>query len=127
MDQAKLVKLPRFLRRLAAACLLPGLPARAQVPPILSYQGRIANLADVRLRVWFDDGVDGSQLLTPDQRFAPAGYAMGVTGGAITAAKLAPGAVGAGQLAPGFTLGGTTTINNSILPATSGAGAGVIS
>ena len=32
--------------------------------------------ADVRLRVWFDDGVNGSQLLTPDQRIAAVGYAM---------------------------------------------------
>lgn len=32
--------------------------------------------SDVRLRVWFDDGVNGSQLLTPDQRIAPSGYAM---------------------------------------------------
>ena len=40
---------------------------------------------DVRLRVWLDDGVNGSQLLTPDQRIAAVGYAM-VAGG------LAPGA-----------------------------------
>ena len=32
--------------------------------------------ADVRLRVWFDDGVNGSQMLTPDQRIAAVGYAM---------------------------------------------------
>jgi formylglycine-generating enzyme required for sulfatase activity len=32
--------------------------------------------ADVRLRVWFDDGVNGVQLLTPDQRIAAVGYAM---------------------------------------------------
>ncbi len=32
--------------------------------------------ADVRLRVWFDDGSNGSQLLTPDQRIAAVGYAM---------------------------------------------------
>ena len=30
--------------------------------------------ADVRLRVWFDDGPHGSQLLSPDQRLAPNGY-----------------------------------------------------
>jgi hypothetical protein len=30
--------------------------------------------ADVRLRVWFNDGVNGSQLLTPDQRLAPSPY-----------------------------------------------------
>lgn len=32
--------------------------------------------ADVRLRVWFNDGVNGSQLLSPDQRIAAVGYAM---------------------------------------------------
>ncbi len=31
---------------------------------------------DVRLRVWFNDGVNGSQLLAPDQRIASVGYAM---------------------------------------------------
>ena len=30
--------------------------------------------ADVRLRVWFNDGSNGSQLLTSDQRLAPAAY-----------------------------------------------------
>jgi hypothetical protein len=29
---------------------------------------------DMRLRVWFDDGTHGSQLLTPDQRLAPTSY-----------------------------------------------------
>ena len=31
--------------------------------------------ADVRLRVWFNDGVSGLQQLTPDQRLAAVGYA----------------------------------------------------
>jgi len=39
---------------------------------------------DVRLRVWFNDGVHGLQLLSPDQRIAAVGYAM-------TAGGLAPG------------------------------------
>ena len=30
--------------------------------------------ADVRLRIWFNDGTNGFQLLTPDQRLAPNGY-----------------------------------------------------
>ncbi|MCZ7640518.1 MAG: hypothetical protein M5U12_33360 [Verrucomicrobia bacterium] len=48
----------------------------------------------VYLRVWFDDGVRGSQRLFPDQRLAAVGYAMvaaSVPDGAISAAKLAPG------------------------------------
>jgi len=31
---------------------------------------------DVRLRVWFNDGLNGVQLLTPDQRLSAVGYAM---------------------------------------------------
>ncbi len=67
--------------------------------------------ADVRLRVWFNDGANGSQLLAPDQRIAAVGYAMvagnaaSVADGTITAAKIAPGAVGAAQLADGAVSG----------------------
>lgn len=32
--------------------------------------------ADVRLRVWFDDGVHGFELLSPDQRLGAVGYAL---------------------------------------------------
>ncbi|MBS0658268.1 MAG: tail fiber domain-containing protein [Verrucomicrobia bacterium] len=35
---------------------------------------------DVRLRVWFNDGVNGFQLLTPDQPVAAVGYAMNSAG-----------------------------------------------
>jgi hypothetical protein len=57
--------------------------------------------ADVRLRVWFNDGTNGSQLLTPDQRLAAVGYALmagNVPDGSITGAKIATGAVGSSQL-----------------------------
>ena len=66
---------------------------------------------DVRLRVWFNDGTNGSQLLTPDQRIVAVGYAMmaaTVTNGSITPAKIAAGAVGSAALAPNLTLSGTT-------------------
>jgi N-acetylneuraminic acid mutarotase len=59
---------------------------------------------DVRLRVWFNDGVNGSQLMSPDQRITAVGYAMmanTVQDGAITSAKIANGAVGGTQLAAG--------------------------
>ena len=56
----------------------------------------VFNNSDVRLRVWFNDGVTGSQLLSPDQRIASVGYAAiaaNVPDGAITTAKIANGAV----------------------------------
>ncbi len=59
---------------------------------------------DVRLRVWFDDGTRGFQLLTPDQRVAAVGYAMmaaNVPDGTITGTKLAAGAVGSASIAAG--------------------------
>ena len=64
----------------------------------------VFNNADVRLRVWFNDGTNGSQLLTPDQRIAAVGYAVmagNVQDGAITSAKIANGAVGNAQLGTG--------------------------
>ena len=64
----------------------------------------VFNNADVRLRVWFNDGTNGSQLLTPDQRIAAVGYAMmagNVPDGAITSAKIATGAVTNTQLGVG--------------------------
>ena len=54
--------------------------------------------ADVRLRVWFNDSTNGSQLLTPDQRLAPNGY---LPDGSVSSAKIAIGAVGSAQLAAG--------------------------
>ena len=50
---------------------------------------------DVRVRVWFNDGTTGSQLLSPDQRITSVGYAMmagNVPDGVITTAKLAAAA-----------------------------------
>ena len=53
---------------------------------------------NVRLRVWFDDGTTGSQLLSPDRRLASNGYPPD---GAVSSAKIAAGAVGSAQLAAG--------------------------
>jgi hypothetical protein len=61
----------------------------------------VFNNADVRLRVWFNDGTAGFQQLSPDQRIASVGYAIiakNVPDGAITAAKIAAGAVGDSQV-----------------------------
>src|SRR3984893_17993523 len=60
------------------------------------------NNSDVRLRIWFNDGTHGSQLLAPDQRIADVGYAnmaANIVDGAITSAKMANGAIGSAQLA----------------------------
>ncbi|MEY2547077.1 MAG: hypothetical protein QOG48_2194 [Verrucomicrobiota bacterium] len=64
----------------------------------------VFNNSDVRLRVWFNDAVNGSQLLTPDQRIAAVGYAAmaaNVVDGAITTAKIGNGAVASAQIANG--------------------------
>ncbi len=72
---------------------------------------------DVRLRVWFNDGTNGFQMLTPDQRITSVGYAMmaaAVPDGAVTSANLAVGAaagnlgngsITSSHLAPGAALG----------------------
>ncbi len=56
---------------------------------------------DVRLRVWFSDGTNGSQQLSPDRRIASVAYAViagEVADGSVSAAKIAPGAVGSTHL-----------------------------
>ena len=64
--------------------------------------------SDVRVRVWFNDSINGFQQLSPDQRIAAVGYALmagtasTVPDGSITSAKIASGAVGTAQLAPGI-------------------------
>jgi Chaperone of endosialidase len=84
--------------------------------------GNLFNNLDVRLRVWFNDGTNGSQLLSPDQRIGSVGYA-GVAGtvpdnaittskistGAVQANNIGTGAVTSAKLASGLTLAGTTT------------------
>lgn len=57
--------------------------------------------ADVRLRIWFNDGVSGFQQFYPDQRLTSVGYALlagNVADGSITSSKIANGAVGVNSL-----------------------------
>lgn len=59
---------------------------------------------DVRVRVWFNDGLHGFQGLGPDQRIAAVAYcamAGTIPDGAITSAKIAAGAVSGSQLLDG--------------------------
>ncbi len=79
---------------------------------------------DVRLRVWFDDGVHGSQLLTPDQRIAPSPY---LSEGAVTTASIAPGAVSSTSIAAGAINGthvaaGSLDFNHFLAPNAPAAG-----
>ena len=82
----------------------------ATISNMTAIPASVFNNSDVRLRIWFNDGTHGFQLLTPDQRIAAVGYAMmagTVPNGSITAAQLANGAVGTAQLAPNTFLNGT--------------------
>ena len=60
------------------------------LPGMTAIPASVWTQPDVRLRVWFSDGIpaDGSQLLAPDQRLAPNGY---LPDGSISGAKLAAG------------------------------------
>jgi hypothetical protein len=71
--------------------------------------------ADVRVRVWFNDGTNGSQLLAPDQRITSVGYAMvaaTVPDGSISSSKLAPNLAITGSFsASGFSGSGSQLTN----------------
>jgi len=65
---------------------------------------QVFNDPDVRLRVWFNDGVSGFAQLAPDQRLTSVGYALradNVPDGAITGAQIANGVIGPSQLGDG--------------------------
>ncbi|MCE9612853.1 MAG: formylglycine-generating enzyme family protein [Lentisphaerae bacterium] len=55
-------------------------------PPMESLPPSVFAHSDVRLRVWFSDGVTAFQQLAPDQRIAAVGYAMAVPGAGISGA-----------------------------------------
>ena len=80
----------------------------------------VFNNSDVRLRVWFNDGTHGSQLLTPDQRIASVGYAVTAASAASVPAAGLTGTVpvtsgGTGAATAGgalANLGGASTSGN---------------
>ena len=75
---------------------------------------------NVQLRIWFDDGTNGSEQLSPDQR-------IGAVALAFVAESVTDGAVGSPQLANDLTLGGTTVLGNGLdIPSTTGPEVGVI-
>ena len=66
--------------------------------PMTAIPASVFANADVNLRVWFDDGANSSQLLTPDQRLAAVGYAM-VAGG-LPGVTAVGGRIGIGTETP---------------------------
>ncbi len=79
---------------------------------------------DLRLRVWFSDGTNGFQQLTPDQRLAPTAYladgvvnSANIADGSIISTKVAPGAINGAQIATN-----TLVATNFAVPAAPGAG-----
>ena len=62
---------PLSVNRGLYSVLLGDLMVTGMTAPV---PAEVFNHLDVRLRVWFDDGVHGSQRLSPDQRVAASGY-----------------------------------------------------
>ncbi len=74
-------------------------------PNMTSIPASVFTNTDVRLRIWFNDGVTGVQRLSPDQRIAAVGFSMmsaTVPDNSITSNKIAAGAVGPSALAVGL-------------------------
>jgi hypothetical protein len=89
------------------------LPNMAAVPSAL-----FSN-ADLRLRVWFDDGANGLQQLAPDQRLAPVGYAhRAASVDSVPASAIAPGSIQPSHLAKSLQTG--TAAGLASIPAAGG-------
>lgn len=98
----------------------PGIPQMSALPASLSAAGKSF------VRVWFNDGVNGFQLLSPDVELRSVPFAreagtavtaqsaLSVTNGAITSSSLADGSVTAAKLAPGAVTGvGPTAVSQA--------------
>lgn len=80
----------------------------ATLPNMTALTAGVFQNPEVRLRVWFSDGTNGWQQMSPDQRVAAVGYALmadDVKNGTITSAKLSAGAVTSDKIAPGAVTG----------------------
>jgi len=76
--------------------------------------------ADVRLRIWFNDGTNGFALLSPDQRLTSSGFAMmaaTVPNGAVTGNNLAAGAVSTANIAAGAVTSAQLAVSAVTTPA----------
>lgn len=75
---------------------------------------------DVRLRIWFNDGTHGFQVLAPDQRLVATGYAF-------MAGSVADGTITSPKLTPDLTLPGNVTIGSTLtLPQTTSSTTGIL-
>ena len=63
---------------------------------------------DLRLRVWFNDGTNGSQRLSPDQRLAPTAY---LAANSVTTATIADAAIRGPKIAAGAVTGTQVATN----------------
>ncbi len=79
----------------------------------------VAENTDLRLRVWFNDGTNGFQQLTPDQRLGAVPFAFRtrvaetVVAAAISSAELAAGSVTGSKIADGV-VGPTKLADNAV-------------
>lgn len=92
----------------------------ATIPQMAAFPAGVFTHGDVRLRVWFSDGVNGWQQMTPDQKVAAVGYALmaeTVPDGSVTASKIAPGAVTETALAPNAVVNSLNASGYNSLPA----------
>lgn len=89
------------------------------LPNMAAVPSAIFSNADLRLRVLFNDGVNGLQILTPDQRLAPVGYAhRAATADSVPATAIAPGSIQPSHLAQSLQTG--TAAGLASIPAAGG-------
>jgi hypothetical protein len=75
------------------------------LPNMLTIPITVFTNTDVRVRVWFNDGVTGFQQLSPDQRIAAVGFALmsaNVADGSITSNKIGVGLMTGSQISNNF-------------------------